>query len=882
MTWRDRLLRLLPLAVAAVGLWLTLGSVSAIGETATERLAVLPPARLLVAFIAGALVLAHLLPVSPARLRPLYLAFLPWLPWLPLPIPAAFLLWNGPLAAAAWILIGCLLLARAAGAVWTLVLDAPPATQLVLAFLLASALYMAAAWRIAPVLPDGDEPHYIVMTQSLLYDGDLKIENNHRRGDYRAYIGRDLKPDYLRRGLDHEIYSIHAPGLAAVVLPAFAIAGYPGVVVFLSIVSALGAALLWRAAWRMTGSPAAAWAGWSAVALSVPFCFQAFTVFPDGPAAVLVMTGVYALAFPDTPCESRWRAAGHGAALALLPWLHTRYALLAGALGGLILLRLWQNADTPPSSRVRTRLWRGLAFLAIPVLSAAAWLWFFYAIYGEFNPAAPYGGHTQTTLSRAPRGLAGLFVDQQFGLLPNAPVYLVAFIGMAALWRAHRRLTSELLLVAVPYTVAVAGHQMWWGGHSSPVRFMVPVLLPFGLAAAAQWARTRSPGRGTFSVLLGTSVALAVALAWVDRGALVYNVRDGFALWMDRAAPLVNLPRAVPSLFRNTAAVTAMQASMWGASGIVSWLVCRRLVRSARGSAVTTYLWLALACTVTIGATLGWRVAGAVSLERGTGFSGIARAAAVRGTVLRLPAIRREPAAEAFADVPVPSAVRRDPRPHERLLFVGRNLPAGQYRVLAHGPAALSGTIEATVGRRVAPFLRTALDGVAPGATPMLLDLPAGAQVLTIEGDGSAVRAIHQVSLRIQAFSSPQPATVARRAMRYGDVLVWFLDEGAWAEAEGWWVGGGASAAVVIERTSVHARRGLLVRNGGAKNRIVLTAGRWSTTLDLGPGEERPVDPPLLQGGVPLRVTSEAGFRPSAVDRASRDDRFLGVWLQIR
>jgi hypothetical protein len=29
-------------------------------------------------------------------------------------------------------------------------------------------------------------------------------------------------------------------------------------------------------------------------------------------------------------------------------------------------------------------------------------------------------------------------------------------------------------------------------------------------------------------------------------------------------------------------------------------------------------------------------------------------------------------------------------------------------------------------------------------------------------------------------------------------------------------------------------------------------------------------------------VTSEVGFRPSAVDSKSRDDRFLGVWLQIR
>ena len=172
---------------------------------------------------------------------------------------------------------------------------------------------------------------------------------------------------------------------------------------------------------------------------------------------------------------------------------------------------------------------------------------------------------------------------------------------------------------------------------------------------------------------------------------------------------------------------------------------------------------------------------------------------------------------------------------------------------------------------------------MAPGATPMLLDLPAGAQVLTISGDGLRYAAIQQVSLRIEAFSGPQPATVARRAMRYGDVLVWFLDEGALAEAEGWWVGGRASAAVVIERTSVHARRGLLVRNGGVQNRVVLTAGRWSATLDLGPGEERPVDAALAPGRARLlRVTSEAGFRPSEVDRASRDDRFLGVWLQVR
>lgn len=47
-------------------------------------------------------------------------------------------------------------------------------------------------------------------------DGDLKIENNHLRGDYREYFFGPLKPHYLARGVNGEIYSVHAPGLPAV------------------------------------------------------------------------------------------------------------------------------------------------------------------------------------------------------------------------------------------------------------------------------------------------------------------------------------------------------------------------------------------------------------------------------------------------------------------------------------------------------------------------------------------------------------------------------------------------------------------------------------------------------------------------------------------
>jgi hypothetical protein len=55
------------------------------------------------------------------------------------------------------------------------------------------------------------EPHYLIITQSLLNDGDLKIENNHAQEDFRSYFGGRLRPDFLRRGQDGD-YSIHAPG----------------------------------------------------------------------------------------------------------------------------------------------------------------------------------------------------------------------------------------------------------------------------------------------------------------------------------------------------------------------------------------------------------------------------------------------------------------------------------------------------------------------------------------------------------------------------------------------------------------------------------------------------------------------------------------------
>ena len=101
--------------------------------------------------------------------------------------------------------------------------------------------------------------HYLIITQSLLIDHALTIDDVHRRGDYRACFPTELQPHVQMRGRNGRIYSVHARGLPALVAPAFVVGGYHGVVGFLILIGAAGSALAWHVGWLATRRADAAW-----------------------------------------------------------------------------------------------------------------------------------------------------------------------------------------------------------------------------------------------------------------------------------------------------------------------------------------------------------------------------------------------------------------------------------------------------------------------------------------------------------------------------------------------------------------------------------------------------------------------------------------------
>lgn len=511
-----------------------MGMVAVVGADTQQRVIALAPFWLLAVAVLLAVTLAVAAKVSPSRLRPLLLTLVLWLPFVPGSIPAWLLVFEGPIEIGVWTLVAFWLVGQARLRT-TGISKAPsehPGLAPITAALIAALAYGAAAYALRDHLPIGDEPHYLMITQSLIKDGDLQIENNHTNRDYAPFMKFDIPPHYLTRGTDGQIYSVHNPGVSVLVLPMFAIFGYYGGVATVMACVAVASAIAWHAAWLLTAQVAAAWIAWAALFLSAPVFLQAVTVFPDAVGVLPVVAGVWMLIALDgrKPLSDR-TVLIVGALLAWLPWLHTRFALLAGGLGVAIALRLLAAG------------WRRVAlFLAIPAVSAVLWFAFFWWIWGSPSPTAPWGTGITSRIEWIPRGVWGLLFDPQAGLLLPAPGYAFAFIGWLVMLRRKPRLAIELALILIPLTASVAAYETWWGGQGAPARYLVaalPLLLP-----PIAWMASRSAALGRLTATaVVTGILLLSAKVVVAGGAYTFNPETGsnpIFTWMSPSASVTS------------------------------------------------------------------------------------------------------------------------------------------------------------------------------------------------------------------------------------------------------------------------------------------------------------------------------------------------------
>lgn len=885
------------LAAACTGLaaWVTVGALAVADRTSGTRLGLLPLPRYgVLAFVVLAAIVTALR--YGRAVRPLLVPVLILLPWLPVPVPAVFLAWAGPLEwwvwAATLAAVGAVTLPRARGReAW---ITAPRSAGVVAG--IAAALLFGGAWAVSKVPPSGDEPHYLLIAQSLLRDHDVRVDNNYASRDYLAYYPGELRTHVGKPGRHGQVYSVHAPGLPVLIAPAFAAAGYRGVVAFLVLVSALGTVFVWRAGFALTRSAGAAWFGWAAVTLSAPVLFQGSAVYPD-PVAGVIVAGVLLSVLsredtgsfePGAPPMPKWTTRSFfvlGTTSAALPWLHTRLFVLAVVL---LALLAWQGVRRRPRER-------HLAALFAPALLViGSWLAFFWVTYGAPNPSAPYGARAPLEITSAPRALLALFVDQEFGVLPNAPVFGVALVGIASLLRLHARLAVSVIAIAVPYLAIVCSYAMWWGGWSSPARFAVPVLFVLGVAAAAFWSRASSYGRAVGATLLGLSALISATLVLGGDRRLAFNVASGRAFWLDWVAPLVDLPAGFPSAFRAGPPSLTVGALTWTAIGTISfalaWILDRRLRPTTGGRAVVAPLWVALALGA--GITVSWHQAAVDPLRATRAQLALVQAAhdrALRVAVsLDPPRLLTRASLLPQLSVTVPPSSSGEVAPTDTLLEL-TGVPAGTYALEVPRRVGGAGELSLLIGNSTAPLERWTVSGDQTDRHRVTFPLRIGVLRVTLERRTTAREfptGPAEVVLRpIDVPTTPLPTDLAgRAAVRYGQVTVYTTDERVSLERTGMWVLGGRRPTVVLAPGSPRRSIRLLLRNGPVPNDVRLSSRQWSTRAVLASNGEQEVEVPIAAGdtAVALVVEVTGGFRPADFDRASRDRRFLGCWIETR
>jgi len=424
-----------------------------------------------------------------------------------------------------------------------------------------------------------DEPHYLLMTESLVSDRDLNLADEITERDYAPYHYDTLyRQDEPRP--DGKRYTPHSPGLSVLLIPGYVLAewvkpsaGWVGARIELALLAATiltGAGLL---AQRFVSRPVwAAPAAALAVAFSAPLWIYSTQVYPELPAGGILLL----LAFLWTSDYDERRpvvaAAYIGLAILVLSWFGAKYLPLCLAIG---LIALWRQRHNLPAIFV---------LCAVTAVGAAHEIWLFLDMYGGVTPYSVnrlyYDDSTVAVVSDNAGGwqrtyrLYGLLFDRRFGLARYAPLWLAAPPALALLW--ERRETRAKWWPLAVLVLVQWGTATWLAltmrGYWFPGRQVVAVLPLFLPALALVFAVL--PRLALALAFYGTlvGVSLVVALDTEQIGA----ARDPFLLPI---TPFLRISGIYPS-YRFFTPVTYLLTACWLTLLFFVWWVLRRHVFS--------------------------------------------------------------------------------------------------------------------------------------------------------------------------------------------------------------------------------------------------------------------------------------------------------------
>jgi hypothetical protein len=448
-----------------------------------------------------------------------------------------------------------------------------------LAVVAALSLFLEVRWHM-PQSYAGDEPHYLVITNRLITDGDFDVKNDYLNERYLKYYPFQIDPHVNSNifGPDSpHWYSEHGAALPLLLLPAV-VAGHERGGVDEMVVIAVGVLVL-AFFWVRRFVPDRWLAGVAVGSLGLsPFLLGVEgRIFPDLLLAGLLLGSLLILEQRE---RRDWQLGLLSVLVGVSPWIHSKFLLAIGTVLAIVLVQVARS--TEGRERVRRIL-----LLTVPALaSVVAYELVTKAWYGTWIPT-PFGlpGHKLFALSEA-RGLTAVSFDSARGLFPNAPAMLLILIGIPLWYARFRGPVLRLAVVVAPSILIDATYSDWSGGFAPPARYaigFVPALLP---AIALVLRDAPRVVRALAWTLLAVNAALAAAFVWLRPPWALTGTRSPFfASVQEHLGPAID--RAFPAFdYWGNVTGSRWQLAVW--IGLSALFLGVGILLARRGSESTT------------------------------------------------------------------------------------------------------------------------------------------------------------------------------------------------------------------------------------------------------------------------------------------------------
>ena len=328
----------------------------------------------------------------------------------------------------------------------------------------------------------GDEPHYLVISETLLRYHSLEVANTYRNRDYLSFYNGTLDLSHTVTNYQGVQVSVHGVGGPILWLPLFAVAGRMGAILFMAGVSLLVIADIFRFLEERGIRKRVSVLVAGSFAAATPFFAFAHLVFVDliGAWAVIYL---FRKILKDGELRKR-ELVSSSILVGILPWVHVKFIAVEALLLVFLLAKIVVGNKVVPAGalvRAAKARWKEVCWAVVPAaVLGLGYEAFSHAIWNSLNPALFYSQVDRAIpFTASPiRGLIGTFLDQEYGVFMSAPVLVLAIPGFVlAVQGRVSVLNLYFPILAVCYIALFAARYDWEGGWTPPGRFIL-VLLP--------------------------------------------------------------------------------------------------------------------------------------------------------------------------------------------------------------------------------------------------------------------------------------------------------------------------------------------------------------------------------------------------------------------